>query len=369
MPSVDNVRPTPEELLRKVQDDERRENRGRLKVFLGYASRVGKSFRMFDEGRRRKDRGQDVVIGALQPDMTPDMQEIVHRLEVIPTLPATHAGRDYRVMDIPGLFRRHPMVCLVDGLAYDNPPGSRNPHRYQDVSELLDRGIAVITAVNLQHIREQQDRVERITGKRAANSVPEEFLLDADEIEVVDASPDALIGRASSGSGAMDARRLAELREMALLLAADVVDRQLQAYLDSHGVAARWGAQERILVCLTPRSNAADMLRSGHRNRLRFHGAMLAAYVEQTDLRPQDREMLEKNLAMAREVGAEIHPLRGTDFVDTILAFAREQRITQLFLGHTGRPGRAWFARSPIERMLDGAEGFDVRLFPHEDHS
>ncbi len=365
MPSVDNVRPNPEELLRKVQDDERRESRGRLKVFLGYASRVGKSFRMFDEGRRRKERGQDVVIGALQSDVTPDIQDIVQRLEVIPSISTTHAGRDYLVMDIPALFRRHPQVCLVDGLAYDNPPGSRNPHRYQDVGEILDRGIAVITAVNLQHIREQQDRVERITGKRAANSIPEEFLLDADEIEVVDASPDALIGRATDSS-VTDARRLAELREMALLLAADVVDRQLQAYLDSHGVAARWGAQERILVCLTPRSNAADMLRSGHRNRLRFHGALLAAYVEQADLRPQDREQLEKNLAMAREVGAEIHPLRGIDFVDTILAFAREQRITQLFLGHTGRPGRAWLARSPIERLIDGAEGFDVRLFPHQ---
>jgi two-component system sensor histidine kinase KdpD len=108
------------------------------------------------------------------------------------------------------------------------------------------------------------------------------------------------------------------------------------------------------------------MLRSGQRNKLRFHGALLAAYVEQPDLRPQDRELLEKNLALAREMGAEVHSLKGGDFVDAILEFAREQRITQLFLGHTGRPGRAWLARSPIDRLIDGAEGFDVRLFPHE---
>ena len=364
MPSVDNVRPNPEELLRKVQADERRESRGRLKVFLGYASRVGKSFRMFDEGRRRKERGQDVVVGAVQPDATPEIQEILKRLEIVPTILTRHAGRDYNVMDMSALFRRHPSVCLIDGLAYDNPPGSRNPHRWQDVSELLDRGIAVITAVNLQHIREQQDQVERITGKRAANSIPEEFLAEADEIEVVDAAPDALLDR--TGANAIpDSRRLAELRELALLLAADVVDRQLQEYLDSHGVAARWGAQERVLVCLTPRSNAADMLHSGQRNKLRFHGALLAAYVEQPDLPPQDRELLEKNLALARELGAEVHCLKGSDFVDAILTFAREQRITQLFLGHTGRPGRAWLARSPIDRLIDGAEGFDVRLFPH----
>jgi two-component system sensor histidine kinase KdpD len=262
------------------------------------------------------------------------------------------------------LFRRHPQVCLIDGLAYDNPPGSRNPHRWQDVSELLDRSIAVITAVNLQHICEQQNAVERITGKRAGNSIPEAFLQEADEIEVVDAPPDALIDRTGANS-IPDSRRLAELRELALLLAADVVDRQLQEYLDAHGVAARWGAQERILVCLTPRSNAADMLRSGLRNKLRFHGALIAAYVEQADLPPQDRELLDKNLALARDVGAEVHALKGADFVDAILAFAREQRITQLFLGHTGRPERAWLARGPIDRLIDGAEGFDVRLFPH----
>jgi two-component system sensor histidine kinase KdpD len=365
MPSVDNVRPNPEELLRKVQADERRESRGRLKVFLGYASRVGKSFRMFDEGRRRKERGQDVVVGALQAGVTPDIQEILKHLEVVLSISTKHAGRDYVVMDMSALFRRHPQVCLIDGLAYDNPPGSRNPQRWQDVSELLDRGISVITAVNLQHIREQQDQVQRITGRRAANCVPEEFLHEADEIEVIDAPPDALLDRTGAQS-IPDSRRLGELRELALLLAADVVDRQLQEYLDAHGVAARWGAQERILVCLTARSNAAEMLRSGQRNKLRFHGALLAAYVEQPDLRPQDRELLDKHLALAREMGAEVHCLKGLNFVNAILEFAHEQRITQLFLGHTRRPGRAWLARSPIDRLIDGAEGFDVRLFPHE---
>jgi two-component system, OmpR family, sensor histidine kinase KdpD len=365
MPSPDTRRPNPEELLRKVQADERRESRGRLKVFLGYASRVGKSFRMFDEGRRRKERGQDVVVGALQSGTTPDLQEILSHLEVVPAISTMYGGREYHIMDMAALFRRNPQVCLIDGLAYDNPPGSRNPQRWQDVSELLDRGISVITAVNLQHIREQQDAVEHITGKRAANSIPAEFLNDADEIEVIDAPPDALLDRTGSQS-IPDSRRLAELRELALLMAADVVDHQLQEYLDSHGVAARWGAQERILVCLTPRSNAAEMLRSGQRNRLRFHGALLVAYVQQPDLRPQDRERLENHLALARELNAEIHSLQGVDFVNTILNFAREQRITQLFLGHTGRAGHSWFARSPVDRLIDGAEGFDVRLFPHE---
>jgi two-component system, OmpR family, sensor histidine kinase KdpD len=363
MSAPSDRRPNPEELLRRVQADERRARRGRLKVFLGYVSRVGKSFRMFDEGRRRKERGQDVVIGAVQSDVPPEVQEIVAHIDVVPTIRTPHAGRVYEVMDLTALFRRHPQVCLVDGLAYDNPPGSRNPQRWQDVNELLDRGMAVITAVNLQHIREQQDQVERITGKRAANSIPVEFLHEADEIEVVDAPPEALFDR-TGRKDMPDPRSLAELRELALLLAADVVDRQLQEYLDAHGVAARWGAQERILVCLTARSSAEQMLRSGLRNKLRFHGALLAAYVEQPDLSAADQERLDKNLALARELGAEVHFIKGGDFVQTILDFAREQRITQLFLGHTRR-GRSWFGRSPIERLIDGAEGVDVRLFPH----
>src|ERR1035437_1703094 len=160
MPTPADRRPDPEELLRRVQDSERRERRGRLKIFLGYASRVGKSFRMFDEGRRRKERGQDVVIAAVQSEVTPEIGEIVSHLEVVPAIRTHHAGRTYEVMDLAALFKRHPQVCLVDGLAYDNPPGSRNPQRWQDVRELLDRGIAVITAVNVQHIREQQDQVE-----------------------------------------------------------------------------------------------------------------------------------------------------------------------------------------------------------------
>src|SRR5579863_3343601 len=306
MSSREDKRRDPEELLRRVQATERRERRGRLKVFLGYASRVGKSFRMFDEGRRRKERGQDVVVGAIQGEVTLDLSDVVSRLEVIPPIVERHAGSTYEVIDLAALFRRHPSVCLIDGLAYDNPPGSRNPERWQDVSELLDRGISVITAVNLQHIREKQDEVERITGKRAANSIPEEFLLEADEIEVVDAPPEALIDRSTDGS-MPDPRRLAELRELALLLAADVVDRQLQCYLDSHGIAARWGAQERILVCLTPRSSAADMLRSGHRNALRFHGALLVAYVQQANLRSEDKARLDSHLALARDLGAEVH--------------------------------------------------------------
>src|SRR5713226_2344709 len=162
-----NPRPSPEELLRRVEAEERQARNGRLKIFLGYASRVGKSFRMLDEGRRRKLRGQDVVVGIIQSKLEPDVQQMLEALEVIPPLKMTSEGRVYEVLDITSILRRRPKVCLVDQLAYDNPPGSRNPKRWQDVRELLQNGIAVVTAINLQHIAEMQDAVEKITGKRA----------------------------------------------------------------------------------------------------------------------------------------------------------------------------------------------------------
>ncbi len=222
-------------------------------------------------------------------------------------------------------------------------------------SDLLDRGISVITAVNLQHIREKQDDVERITGKRAAYSMPEAFLQEADEIEVVDAPPDALIGRGTDGS-MPDPRQLAELRELALLLAADVVDRQLQCYLDSHGVAARWGAQERILVCLTPRSNAAEMLRSGPRNATAVSWRAAGGLCGAAGVDPQAIAPAWKAPGSGPRMGAEIHCLQGEDFVTAILDFAREQRITQLFLGHSRATAPLAFQRSPVDRLIEAAE-------------
>lgn len=358
MPRLEDRRPDPGELLRRIQAGERRDSRGRLKVFLGYAPRVGKSLRMFDEGRRRKLRGQDVVIAALQNPVSPDIQAVIDRVEIIPQ---SAAG----AIDLDALFQRRPQLCLIDGLAQSNPEGSRNAQRWQDVSDLLERGISVITALNIQHIREQQDAVQRVTGKRAAHSIPQEFLYEADEIEVVDAPAEASLGNAAAAN-MPDARQLLELRELALLAAADIVERQLQDYLDDHGVVARWGAQERILVCITPRSNALEMLYSGRRNAERFHGALLAAYVEQPELNGADQTLLDRNMAIARQLGAEIHSLSGQDFVAAILNFAREQRVTQLFLGHSLRSGRTWW-RSPVDRLIDAADEFDVRIFPHKD--
>jgi two-component system, OmpR family, sensor histidine kinase KdpD len=361
-------RPSPDRLLAEVEREEARKRRGRLKVFLGYASGVGKSFQMLDEGRRRHERGEDVVVCALQPEYPPEVQAVLQQLENIPML---KIGAD-EIIDVPTVIERHPQVALIDGLAYDNPPGSPNCHRWQDVEQLLDAGISVVATVNLQYLEKLQDEVERITGKRASCTIPRGFLdRSSDEIVVVDAP--AVDSLSREGSATDSATRLAEehklsrLRELALLVAASVIDRQLESYLRSHGMDSSWGVQERILVCVTPRSSAAQMLESGRRNADRFQGEFYVVYVTQPALSQEDRAILDQNLNYARQLGAQVEVLNGLDAAEAILKFAREKGITQIFIGHTLRQGawrRLW--SNLIERIIRSAEGIDVVVYPHQ---
>jgi two-component system sensor histidine kinase KdpD len=359
-------RPDAETLLRQVQAEARAAQYGQLKIFLGYTSGVGKSFKLFDEGRRRRQRGEDVVIAAMQPEVDDDVSECSRGLEVIPT--KTVAG--IPVIDVPAVLKRHPAVCLVDGLAYDNPPGSRHRKRYEDVQEILERGISVLASINLEYIEEQQEFVRSIIGRAPADTVPQSFLVSADEVVIVDAPPDMVLSERPHHDGvtlrAQLAQQLSQLRERALLLTADVVDRQLEVYLKLHGIESSWGTQERILVCMTPRADATAMLASGRRNADRFHGELFAIYVNQPNLTPQDRFANERNIKVARAERAHVDVLDGRDPVATILEYAREHGITQLFVGHNLRRDlRARLRGSPLDRLIEGAEGMDVRVFPH----
>jgi two-component system sensor histidine kinase KdpD len=358
-------RPDPETLLRRVQAEARAERRGRLKIFLGYASGVGKSFKLFDEGRRRHARGEDLVIGALQGEVPDDVAAVARGIEVIPT----RIVDGIPVVDVPAVLQRHPAVCLIDGLAYANPPGSRHCSRHEDVEEILEHGISVLSSINLEYIDEQQDFVRSVTGAVPADTVPQRFVMSADEVVVVDAPAETVLAEQDHDGLILRARlaqQLSRLRERALLLTADVVDRQLQAYLELHGIEASWGTQERILVCMTPRADATAMLASGRRNADRFHGELFAIYVNQPQLTPQDRVANERNIRVARAERAHVDVLDGKDPVATILEYAREHGITQLFVGHNLRRGwRARFRGSPLDRLIAGAEGIDVRVFPH----
>lgn len=319
-------------------------------MFLGYASGVGKSFRMFDEGRRRKERGQDVVVGALQPKVQPEVEPLLSTLEIVPTLNT----KGVPVMDVAKILERRPQVCLVDGLAYDNPAGSRNAHRWQDIEELLAAGINIVGSVNLQHIDDQREAVERLTGKKVTQTIPREFLNTADEIVMVDA-PTEKAGE-----------RRTVLREMALVLSADVIDAGLQRYLHSHGMEQPWGTHERFLICLTPRANYERMVATARRNASRFHCDVLAVYVKGTHLSAEEQKSLEEGLAKAREEGAHVEVLEGNDPIEAIVRYARSHSVTQIFVGHSARKdfGTRMFG-SPVSRLVRAARGIDVRVFPH----
>jgi two-component system sensor histidine kinase KdpD len=371
MPNSGRQRPTPEELLKQVEAEERAHLRGKLKVFLGYASGVGKSFRMLDEGRRRKARGEDVVVAAVQ-DAGEEVAQLLAHLEQIPL----RTDLKTPVVDVEAVKRRKPSLCLIDGLAYKNSEGSKNADRWQDVEELLSAGISVLTTINLQYIRERQPEVEAIRGKRAVDSVPESFLHRADEIEIVDAPPGYCVTRVQThdANTPVDSveieHQLSRLREIALVLTAEVVDHQLQEYLRRKGIDQTYGTHERILVCVTPRSNASLMIRRGKRQADRFHGDLHVAYVEHGDLTQEDRRMLELNFDAARKAGALVEILQGEDPIAAIVRHATSIGITQIFVGHSLRTG--WLDRikpNPIERLILESKGMDVRIFPHEEAS
>ncbi len=356
-------RKTPDELLREIQADEPAAKRGYLKIILGYSSGVGKSFRMLDEARRRRERGQDIVVGAIQPRMSPDVEALLQNLEVIP-LKVLNSGT---AIDVDAIIKRNPTVCFIDGLAYDNPPGAKNPTRWQDVQVLLDAGIKVIASVNIQYISEYREKVEPITGKHVAETVPVSFIKRADEIEIVDAPPEEPIeGTPEEKEDATRRQhRLSKLRELALVLTADVVDNQLVQYLGEHGIQQNFGTHERILVCMTPRANAQEMIDTAQNIAERFHGELIVAYVNQPETSPSDQEALDQRLNIARAAGARIEILEGDNPVDAILDFAKSRGITQLFIGHSQRSGfRTRLLGNPVDKLIQQSRGMDVRIFP-----
>lgn len=355
-----NRRKTPDELLQEIQAEEfgRKE---RLKIFLGYASGVGKSFRMLDEARRRKERGQDVVVGAVQPRVSPEIQKLLDNLEIVPL--KTHPSG--MAMDIEAIQRRRPAVCVVDGLAFTNPPGSRNPTRWQDALALASSGIKVIGSINIQYVEELCEKAEEITGKHVTETVPTSFIKSADEIEIVDAAPEEPIERSPEQQVDAEKRQqqLSLLREMTLVLAADVVDHQLGDYLTRHGIRHNFGAQERLLVCVTPRANIIEMIGTARIIADRFHGELIAAYVKQSGVSTEDAAAVEEKLSFAQAAGAQIEILDGEEPVDCLINFAKSRGVTQLFIGHTQRL-KKWLWSDPVDKLIRRSDGMDVRIFP-----
>jgi two-component system, OmpR family, sensor histidine kinase KdpD len=359
-------RPSPERLLKQVQAEESKRWGAKLKIFLGYAPGVGKSYRMLDEARRRHERGEDVVVGAVQGQQSEDLQALLRKLELIPPL-QTPEGQ---AIDLDAILRRAPQVCVIDPLAAQNPPGTRHPSRWQDVQELLRNGISVLSSVNLLHVEEYKEKVQAITGKDTTQTIPKSFLLAADDIVIVDVPPDLCLWRqgeklTSTGISNSQERQLSELRELALLLTAEVVDAQLETYVHLHGIEPVFGTHERFLVCMTPHSDALAMIDSGSRNKERFQGELYAVYVCERGRSKRERVTIRKYFEAAKKAGASTEVLESDDPISAIVQFAREKRITQIFIGHSDHD--SWLDRvfgDPVLRLIRASEGIDVRVFP-----
>ncbi|GAB2557524.1 sensor histidine kinase [Kribbella endophytica] len=325
--------------------------RGRLRIYLGAAPGVGKTYKMLGEARRRRERGTDVVVGFVETHGREHTAAMLDGLEVVPRRIIDHRGASFTELDIDALLARRPEVALVDELAHTNVPGSRNAKRWQDVDELLGAGIDVISTVNIQHLESINDVVEKITGVPQRETVPDRVVRAADQIELVDMAPEALRRRMAHGNvyaaDKVDAAlgnyfrigNLSALRELALLWLADRVDAGLQQYREQHDIDSTWEARERVVVALTGGPEGETLIRRAARIAARSAGGdLLAVHVTQSDgLTGADPARLAQQRQLVESLGGSYHQVVGEDVPDALLAFARAENATQLVLGGSRR--------------------------------
>jgi two-component system sensor histidine kinase KdpD len=372
----DVARPDPEALLKEVQREE--EKRGRLKIFLGYAPGVGKTYTMLNEARVLKKRGEDVVVGIVETHGRIETEELLKGLEVIPRRRVEYQGIVLEELDVDGIIKRRPAVVLVDELAHTNAPGSRHPKRYLDIEELLDSGINVYTTVNVQHFESLNDVLEKITGIRMQETLPDTFLDRADEVQVIDIPLEELFERLKEGKVyiPLQARRAMEnffqrgnlvaLRELMLTHVARKMDTELLNYMRAKAISGPWPAGERLMVCIAPSPYAKQLLRKGYTIAKEAHAEWYAVHVSTPSLKEMsdnDKAYIAEALNLAEELGGKIATLSGTDIAKEILRFAGEYNINHIVIGkplHSMLLG--FWKGSPASRLLHTPSEFELHL-------
>jgi two-component system sensor histidine kinase KdpD len=355
--------------------------RGILRVYLGAAPGVGKTYDMLAEGRRRKERGTDVVVGFVETHGRVHTAELLEGLEIVPRREMIYRGAEFTEMDLDAVLARAPKVALVDELAHTNVPGSRNEKRWQDLDELLAAGIDVISTVNIQHLESLNDVVESITGVKQRETVPDEVVRRADQIELVDMTAEALRRRLAHGNvyapEKIDAAlanyfrvgNLTALRELALLWLADRVDDALEAYREQHHIAATWPARERVVVALTGGPEGETMLRRGAQIvRRRAGGELLAVHVARSDgLVGASPAAMARQRELIESLGGTFHTVIGDDVAEAILEFARGVNATLIVIGVSRRPRwKALFSEGVGAAVTRLSGPIDVHVVTHE---
>jgi two-component system sensor histidine kinase KdpD len=377
---MSEVRPDPDALLARVQREDTKAKRGKLKVFFGACAGVGKTYKMLEEARSLKARGMDVVVGYVEPHGRAETEALLEGLEQLPFLWTEYRGARVREFDLDAALKREPRILLVDELAHSNPaegaPRPRHAKRWQDIEELLEAGIDVCTTVNVQHIESLNDVVAGITGVRMQETVPDHVFEAADEVELIDIPPDELIERLRAGKVYLpeQARRAIEsffrkgnliaLRELALRTTADRVDAAMREYKDGHAIRATWAAGDRLLVAVGPYEDAERLVRAGKRMAAALHAEWIVVYVETPELLRMPEDERDRRIALLRlaeSLGAEAVTLGGSSVGEEIANYARTRNVTRLLIGRPRRPlWRRLFSPSTYGELLALTKGIDI---------
>jgi len=373
------ARKTPEQLLAEISPPPEK-TKGTLKLFLGYAPGVGKTYSMLTEAIRRHSRGEDVVVGVVETHGRKGISELLPQLEILPRKKIEYKGTLFEEMDVDAIIERHPQVVLVDELAHTNIPGSKHRKRYEDVLEILAAKIDVLSTVNIQHIESIAPTVTAFTGVVVRETVPDWVLQMAGETVMVDLTPEALQNRMKRGDvygkekveqslrNFFRRGNLIALRELALRQVAEQVDRSLSSYMDEKDIQENWAVRERLAVCISSNPRAQYLLARAARMARRMDAEFYALHVDLGNHpSPEDIKSLEANLKFAESLGAKIIRLKGDSVPDAAAKFVREKHITQVIFGRTATEGLNKLRyMNAISRFLRDAPAVDVHIVTQE---
>jgi two-component system sensor histidine kinase KdpD len=366
-------------------DKAAREGRSRLKVFLGAAPGVGKTYAMLLDARERKREGVDVVIGLVETHGRAETEMLLAGMEIIPRRIVTYRGTELREMDLPAILARRPQLVLVDELAHTNAPDSLHPRRYLDVEEILNAGIDVYTTVNIQHLESLNDVVAQITGVRVRETLPDRLIERADEIKLIDLPPEELLKRLREGKVYVPAQaeramrnffrlgNLNALRQLALRLTAEQVDEQMQSYMSARAIPGPWPASERILVCVGRHPFSEKLVRYAKRMAERRGANWVALHVE-TPLSARasddERNQIAKTLRLAEELGGEAVTIPGENIADDMIRYAQQHNVTEIVIGKAVRPQwKALLGGSVLEQLIRKSGNINIRIITEYDQT
>ncbi len=372
----DDPRPDPDVLLAHLQREEKRKKRGRLKIFLGYAAGVGKTYGMLKAAHERQKEGVDVRIGFVETHGRVETEELVTGLPLIPRVSIPYKTTLLSEMDLDEILRLHPQLVLVDELAHSNPPGFRHAKRYQDVEELLEAGIDVYTTLNIQHLESLHDVVAKITSVIVRETIPDRVIDEADEIELMDLPPVDLLQRLSEGKvyvADMAERALNQffnegnlfaLRELSLRKTAERVDSQMLEYMQTRAIPGPWQTTEHLLVSIGPGPFSEYLVRAAKRQADRMNADWRAVYVETPShhrLSQDAKNQVWKTIKLAESLGAKTETLFGTNVPETLIPYAKKHNITKIIIGKTLRPRwKELLYGSIVDRMIHISDDIDV---------